>query len=84
MQKICTTPTKHLAMTVLVNGMFQVEATQEGIGSHLCRTQYIVPTVSFGLPEAKQFLYTSSTVAPDPAVDGSENSIESCGPKVSQ
>src|SRR5438067_913431 len=84
MQKGCPTPTKHFAMTILVNCVLQVETTQEWIRGHLCRAQYVVPAIRFGLAEAEQLLYASFAIAPNPTMDGREYPIKPCGVEVSQ
>jgi len=63
-------------VTKLVNGMFQIKSSKKRVPGYFGRPQDVASTVSFCFAESEQFLHTPLRVAPDPAVNRSQDPVE--------
>src|SRR5262249_43779373 len=78
-KKVCSSPAKHVAVTMLVNCMLEVEAAQQRIGSHFGSAQNVATAIGLSLSEAQQFLHTPLVATPNPAMQRCQHPIESRG-----
>ena len=76
MQKRRRAAAKEDAVPLLVRGVEEVQPPEQRIGSQLRGAEQIAPTVGLGLAEAEQLLHATLRIAPDPAMDRRQQTIE--------
>jgi hypothetical protein len=70
--------TKEIAVMQLVDGVLEVEATQQRVGRQLGRPQNVTSAIGFDLPECEQLAHAPVEIAPHPSVNRAEDPIERC------
>jgi len=67
---------EEIGVMQFIDGVRQVEASQQRIGRHLRRPQDVVPAVAFDFRKCEQFTYAAIRVAPDPAMERAQRAID--------
>ncbi|HEV2722263.1 MAG TPA: hypothetical protein VG323_19750 [Thermoanaerobaculia bacterium] len=63
-------------MTLLIDGVHEVEPAQERIAGQLRGAEQIAAAVGLGLAEAEKFLHAPLGIAPDPMMNGRQQAID--------
>jgi hypothetical protein len=69
-------PTKEIAVMQLVDGVLEVETTQQRVRRQLGRPQNVTSTIGFDFPECEQLAHAPVEIAPHPSVNRAEDPIE--------
>jgi hypothetical protein len=72
-QELRSPQSEHFTMTMFVDRMNQIEASQERVRGLLRRSDQIPSAIGFGFAETKQFMRAPLGVAPDPAMDSPQH-----------
>jgi len=68
--------TEQIAVMQFVDGVLEIESTQQRVRCHLSRTQNVTSTVGLDFGKCEQFAYSPIEIVPDPPVNREQDPIQ--------